>query len=227
MTVVAYDGQELVTDSQMTMADMKLPAGGQKLFTPKEDEYWEINGVKVLAYGFAGGATAIPYVREMLQKGITYRSVLQPEIDLSFDALCVLENGSCYVISGHPARTGKQDVVCIPMDPPVAVGSGAPYAYSQMEIGKKGRAQAGVKAAIKLDISCGGDLQIFNLPPIPEVLSTRPAPPEVNIKEVGSKVGDMSIEQLTSLIKDITRDMHPLPSPPAEEESEKAPQLTH
>lgn len=228
MTVIVYDGAELVSDSLMTMDMLKVPAAAKKIFTPEAHEYWEINGVKVLAFGFAGQYIAIPYVQELLQAGVTFRTVMEPEVDLSFDAICVLENGASYILSGAPGRGGKQNVVCIPIDPPLAVGSGSPYAYSMMEIGKKGRAQAAVKAAIKLDMGCGGELQVFTLPAVPEVLSKRPPAPDVVVTENNTKIGDMTLEQLTTIIKDVSRD-HLIPPPTDGEETviEKSPHVTH
>lgn len=225
MTCVVYDGQQLITDSQVTLADMAIPTPMQKIFTPRDDEYWEINGVRVIAFGFAGSLAGIPYVNELLNAGITHRTVLTPETDTHIDAICVLETGDSYILSSCTNRQGKQDTVCLPMNPPVSVGSGSPYAYALLEKGKPCAVKA-VKAAIKLDVNCGGDLQVWDLPPVPEVLSKRPVAAEPTATDGVKRLSDMTLDELTTLIKDqITTHVQPAVPVQPEPEKDKMPVL--
>lgn len=173
MTIIAFDGKELVSDSQMTLGDTICQAPFRKIYTPEEDQYWELNGVKVIAFGLAGDALAIEYVKEKLQEGINHRTRFDDQENLAFHSLLINEKGELWtwkVVKSKERSRDRHEL--LPMLPPVAIGSGTDFALGVMAIGKGAR--LGVKAACRLDVGCGGNLQIFEIPPVPAVLSKRP-----------------------------------------------------
>ena len=181
MTIVCTDGKELVSDSQVSMGDMAHPSAFKKIYTPEENEYWEVYGVKVIAFGLAGDAEAAIYIREKLSEGVTHRTRFEHD-DLAFGCIVIDENGTCYEwFSVTNAKNGRNTNRLLPLLPPLAIGSGRDYAYAVLSIGKD--AKTAVKAAIKLDNCSGGELQIFKIPPKPETPSVRPKALEVPVVE--------------------------------------------
>lgn len=173
MTIIAFDGKELVSDSQMTLGDTVCLSPFRKIYTPEDDQYWEINGVKVIAFGLAGDALAIDYVKEKLQEGISHKTRFEDQDNIAFHALVINEKGELWtwkVVKTKERNRDRHEL--LPMLPPVAIGSGTDFALGVMAIGKGAR--LGVKSACKLDVGCGGNLQIFEVPPVPAVLSKRP-----------------------------------------------------
>lgn len=206
MTIVVYDGKKMISDSLATTENMKLPGIFQKIYHPALDEYWEINGTKVIAFGFSGGLPAIPYVRELLSQGVTFRTIIKPDIDVIFEAVCVLETGDAYVLSTEPTRSkgpGAHEFVMIPVPVPVAVGSGSVFAYAAMGPKDKNQAERGVEAAKRLCPFCGGDNVVWELPPAPAVPSTRPllTIAELMSKEDSHPISNINIGQLKGLLE--------------------------
>jgi len=193
MTIVAYDGKKMIADSLGSVGDLKLPGGVKKIYEPEADEYWEINGTKVIAFGMSGLLAGAPYVRELLQKGITHRTVISPSHDQFFEALCILETGDAYVLSTEPHRAkgpGAHEFIMLPVSVPIAIGSGAPYALAIMSAKDGNQAEKGVAAAKRLCAHCGGDNVVWHLPPPPEVKSVRPV---LTVSELLAKGDDHPI----------------------------------
>lgn len=208
MTIIVYDGKKMIGDGLVVAGDMKLPGDSKKIFTPEGDEYWEINGTKVIAFGIAGLFAAVPYVKELLQKGITHRTIIRPEFDLGFEALCVLETGDAYVLSTEPNRAkgpGAHEFIFLPFPPPIAIGSGAPYAFAVMGPKDKNQAEKGVEAAKRLCTYCGGENTVWELPPAPEVKSVRPllTATELLKKEDTYPINGFNVGQLKEVIGEI------------------------
>lgn len=212
MTIVCYDGKKMIADSLAATGDMKLPGVFQKIYHPAEDEYWEINGTKVIAFGFSGALPAIPYVMELLNQGVTFRTLIKPDIDLIFEALCVLETGDAYVLSTEPTRSkgpGAHEFVMVPVPVPVAVGSGAVFAYAAMGPKDKNQAEKGVEAAKRLCPFCGGDNVVWDLPTPPTEKSQRRllTPVEIMSKEDSQPIASYNLGSLKGLIEIIAKDM--------------------
>lgn len=187
MTIIVYDGKKMIADSLAVSNDVKIPTGVQKIYEPEADEYWEINGTKVLAFGMAGLFAAVPYVKELLQKGVTYRTVIRPEYDLGFEVLCVLETGDSYILNTETIRQkgpGAHEFIMLPMPAPIAVGSGAVYAMAVMSAKQYNSAEKGVEAAKRMCPYCGGDNTVWELPPPPAVPSKRPS---LSVAEIMNK----------------------------------------
>jgi hypothetical protein len=212
MTIVCYDGKKMIADSLAATGDMKLPGAFQKIYHPLDDEYWEINKTKVIAFGFSGALPAIPYIRELLSQGVTYRTIIKPDIDVVFEALCVLETGDAYVLSTEPTRAkgpSAHEFVMVPVPVPVAVGSGGVFAYAAMGPKDKNQAEKGVEAAKRLCPFCGGDNVVWELPPPPEVPSKRPVsvlPELVNIEET-YPINGLNMGQLKHVVSGIVSDL--------------------
>lgn len=205
MTVVCWDGKELVSDSQMNLGDLIQPSPFQKIYLPGENDYWEIRGVKIVAFGIAGDAFSIEYVKEKLQQGIDHKTRFEENKDLGFHAILINENGEAFVWRYvKNSDRNRERVELLPMLPPVAIGSGMEFALGCMAIGKSAR--VGVKAACRLDVSCGGAIQHFLFEGKPAIPSKRPVPPA---KPEEEKPVEPASEQTPS--KDV-----PVDAPPAQ-----------
>jgi len=177
MTTIVWDGKELVSDSQVTTMDTAQLAPFRKIHTPEEHEFWSINGIKVVAFALAGEASAIDYVKEKLQKDITYKTRFDDNNQIMFHAIVIDEKGQSFVWRvSKDKHQNRERTALLPMLPPIAMGSGTDFALGVLSIGRDAR--TAVKAAIKLDVGSGGALQIFEFPGVPEVLSVRPPEPE-------------------------------------------------
>lgn len=177
MTICCWDGKELVSDSQMTAGDMIQISPFRKIYTPEENEYWEVKGVKVVAFAIAGDAFSIEYVKEKLQGGVDHKTRFEENKDLGFHAILINENGEAFMwryVKRQERSSERAEL--LPMLPPIAIGSGTEFALGCMAIGKSAR--VGVKAACRLCVGCGGNLQSFTFEGKPDVPSKRPPAPE-------------------------------------------------
>lgn len=187
MTTIAYDGKVLVSDSQLHHGETAQPAPFRKIHIPEEDEYWEINGTKVVAFGLVGNPYTLDFIKDKLREGVDYKTKFEVPGNEEFEAIIIDENGLSHM---WVVINSKNELVSsvIPMLPPLAIGSGDQFAIAVMSIGKP--AHTAVKAAMKLDIHTGGNLQIFEVPPKPEAKSVRPAqaPAEPTAPEPTSQI---------------------------------------
>lgn len=174
MTTICWDGKTLVSDSQMTSGNMIHPAAFKKIHVPDDaTEYWEANGVKVIAFGLAGQAKAVEFIKEYLRKGVDYKSRVEHSDELDFEVLLITEKHNCFLWSVYANKEKRgEEQFLLPLDPPVATGSGKRFALSILSIGKS--SEAALKATMKLDAFTGGEPVIFTPPPIPAVPSVRP-----------------------------------------------------
>lgn len=172
MTTICWDGKTLASDSRASQQSIAMIGDAQKIYTPEPHEYWEIQGVKVLAFALAGEDT-LPWIKEELEKGITHRTDIPELIQTDFVIIAVTEKGDCWYwgIGRHP-RAGRNDIVISQVTGPCAAGTGQVVATAVMSIGKS--AKEAVKQAIRLDNHSGGAIQSWDFPGVPEVLSTRP-----------------------------------------------------
>ena len=208
MTIVVYDGKKMIADTLAATENMKLPGDFQKIYHPADDEYWEINNTKVIAFGFSGVLSAVPYIRDLLNQGVTYRTLIKPDIDLIFEVLCVVETGEAYVLSTEPTRAkgpGAHEFVMIPVPVPTAVGSGAVFAYAAMGPKDKNQAEKGIEAAKRLCPFCGGGNVVWELPPPPAVKSVRPSltVAEVMSKEDAYPINGFNVGMLKEVVGEI------------------------
>jgi hypothetical protein len=174
MTTVAVTDKQLATDSQATRAMTAMPSNFQKIFTPEEDkEYWEVNGVKIIAFGLCGNYHAADFIKHYLAKGIDYRSRVEHEDELDFEALIIDENHNIFTWSVYANKEKRgEDQFLVRVQPPIAAGSGFKFALAVMCNGRT--AEKAVQVAIKLDPFSGGEVQVFDFPAKPEVPSVRP-----------------------------------------------------
>lgn len=184
MTTIAVSAGQLAADTQMTKGrGMIMPAPFIKIHLPEEGkEYWEANGVKIIAFALCGQAKAVDYIKENLRKGIDYKSRVTHDDELEFQALVVTEKHNVFVWSVYANKEKRgEEQFLLPVDPPVAAGSGMAFAMAAMCVGKD--AKGAIKTASKLDAFTGGDITVFDFPPVPEVPSVRPAHLVVKVKE--------------------------------------------
>lgn len=174
MTTIAVSEGKMATDSQATRGFMAMPGNFKKIYEPEEGkEYWEVNGTKVIAFGLCGNAHAADFIKEYLAKGITFRSRVEHDDELDFEAVIVTEKHEIFawnVYANKEKRGEDQFLLCVNL--PYASGSGHRFALAAMVVGKD--AVGAVKLACKLDVMSGGDVVVFNFPPVPAVPSVRP-----------------------------------------------------
>jgi hypothetical protein len=173
MSVAAFDGKLLVTDSAIHSESQISPSSFRKIYTPDEGEYWDICGVKAIAFALIATPIIYPQFRKALQSGLDH-SADATVFDGGFNAIVVGENGVAYeVILSESNKPDKHMIFnIVPATGHVAVGDGDQFALAVMSIGKSAR--TAVKAAIKLCTECDGNLQVFEVPPPPETPSKRP-----------------------------------------------------
>lgn len=174
MTTLAYDGKILATDSKGSQGNIALIDGVKKLYTPKENEYWSIQGVKVLAFGLGGNPDDLPWILEELNKGVTHRTTLDEAFELNFLIIAVDETGTGWYWSMYRSEGKKENWVLSPIGANLAAGSGQTVAKAILSVGAG--AVAAVEAACKLDNHSGGEIQTWEFPGAPETPSVRPAP---------------------------------------------------
>lgn len=156
MTVVAYDGREMVSDSLMSGGNLRL-GSVQKVYKLKSGALM----------GTAGGADS----REVLE---TFDLVENPSQFPSLDDLRKLKSDFQGILVLPDRTVYFVDIWCDEFDPAIwsasiiqtdskcaTAGSGGEIALTVLQTG--GTALDAVKAAIKLDIFCGGPIQRMSL----------------------------------------------------------------
>jgi hypothetical protein len=198
MSTIAFDGKRLVSDSSISVDNTISQTPFRKIFTPDDEgEYWEICGVKALAFATVGLPLSARELRKALQKG------LDEDTDTScfteqFDAIVIDENGVAYQLVCCSKNKGGQEIMqihFIPTTGMVAIGSGEQYATAVMSVGKSAR--SAIKVAIALNIDTAGNLQVFEVPPPPETPSKRPVPFETT---------EETLAKLDKLVAEETKD---------------------
>lgn len=194
MTTLAFCNGVLAADSQSTQDETVGLGEAKKIFTPNEDEYWDIQGIKVLAFALCGNAQDLAYVKEELSVGVTHRTRIQgPEV-LDFLIMAVTEDGTCWYwgINRNPRRQHNYDVVVLePLPGSGTGGSGQTIAKAVLSV--TGCAVKAIEVASKLDLYTGGPIQTWTYPGKPEVMSKRP------VKEPAAS--PLSKEQMIEIMK--------------------------
>lgn len=172
ITTICWDGKTLATDSKSTMSGMALLGNCQKIYHPAENEYWSVQGVKVIALAIAGKIADLPFAIEALNEGLTHRT----DIDwFSLDFLCILidETGQAWYwgMARDPQQKGEL-ITLVPITGPITGGSGSRIAAAVLSIGAD--AKTAVEAAIRLDNGSGGEVVTWEFPGAPAVPSVRP-----------------------------------------------------
>lgn len=161
MTTVAWDGKLLVADSQSTVNGLATLSVSTKIFLPPEGVLtkWTIQGESVAAIGLAGCAMAQYTFTDMLAEGLTHRSPV-PKESSSFAALVITHTGKCFRFN-YRKKDGEGPSVQLSFsNGKDAIGSGGSFANAVMSINID--AGLAVQAAINVDPSSGGSLQIWN-----------------------------------------------------------------
>lgn len=171
MTTIAYDGRFLVSDSCACIDDVILESTQQKIFHPGPEDTWTVYGKPVLAIGFSGSLTSLPWVKDALNEDVTHKTKITPDAThLDFHIIVVTEDGMAY---GWAATRVPEEnlefISIIPLQGNFAVGSGCVFALSVMSIGRN--AIDAVTAAIRLDPWTNGVLQVWELPSKKPVVS--------------------------------------------------------
>lgn len=162
MTTVAFDGKKLVSDSLGTVGTRRRQGSAKKIYVAPEGVEWTLLGRKVLAFGFGGNGGAAPWIEQALTHGVKVEQPITAK-DLSFQVIAVTDTGEAFhwVVVRSPKGNEDQHSI-VPITGPIAVGSGATIAETAMLLGKG--AKGAVKAAMRLDVHTGGDLQVYKVP---------------------------------------------------------------
>jgi hypothetical protein len=167
---------------------MVMPGAFKKIYTPDDaTEYWEANGVKVIAFALCGQAKSVDYIKEHLRKGIDYKSRVEHLDELDFEAFIITEKHDCFIwnVYANKEKRGEEQFL-LPMPPPVAAGSGMRFAMAAMVVGKD--APGAIKVANKLDAFSGGEVVTFELGEIPAAPSVRPEHLKPKVEEPKEKI---------------------------------------
>lgn len=154
MTTVAWDGRTLASDSQASAGDAVCTLREQKLFYPRDNEEWVVNGERILAIGYSGDCGAEFEVQDLMRSGLTYASTFNPKSE--FSALAVAGAGRVWIIS--KGTDNAHASISLQLDP-YAIGSGGMIARTAMRCGK--HAIDAVQVAIEMDVYSGGKVQSF------------------------------------------------------------------
>lgn len=161
MTTVAFDGKKLVSDSQGTVGSRRRIGAAKKIYTAPEDAKWSLLGKRVIAFGFSGSGGALPWIEQALERGVKVEQPITAK-ELTFQAIIIVESGDAYQWVVQRSTKGEDTHSIVPVTGPIALGSGATIAEAAMILGKG--AKGAVKAAMLLDTSTGGELQIYKVP---------------------------------------------------------------
>lgn len=173
MTTICWDGKTLASDSKASQRDIAMIGDHQKIYVSRDDQYWEMQGTRVLAFALAGDPDVLPWVLEALETGVTHRTALEEVQETDFVTICVTELGQAWYFGlSRNAHHRRNTVIFSPITGPCSAGSGQVIANAVMSIGKS--AKDAIKQAIRLDNHSGGSIQHWDFPGVPEVLSTRP-----------------------------------------------------
>lgn len=152
MTVIAWDGRTLATDSRSNSGSQITSNRKQKLFDLTQDGrpsvYYE--GDILLACGLCGKIVDMYKLLDQIS------DLKDSELELDVAGIFIglnkaylLERGECHLIP-------------YPLDQKLTEGSGGEFALAAMAL-KRNAVQA-VKLAIKLDSACGGEIQTWSYP---------------------------------------------------------------
>lgn len=213
MTTIAFKDGILAADSQGTLGGSIIHNGPvKKIYTPEEGDYWEVQGVRAIAFGFCGDYGQLPFVIDLLREGLTHKTKAPEGHELDIAAIIVLETGDTYVFSAFIHR-GQQRLNLMPLNGNVSIGSGETFALAAMSIGKS--AVEAIEVAMKIDTGTSGEIHTFVVPPRPEVLSKRPVKPSEKTYSV-DEVKDLlkqQQEQHNTVASPTTEPQHTEPTP--------------
>lgn len=153
MTVIAWDGITLASDSQSTNSDAVSSLSEQKIFTPHDGD-WLINGERILAIGTAGDCGIEEQLFSLLPGNVTWKTEFTTEPD--FSAIAITDKGRAWLINKDE---GKVHASIWLRKESVAIGSGHMIARTAMRCGKS--AIEAVNIAIEMDVYSGGAVQSF------------------------------------------------------------------
>jgi len=150
VTTIAFDGKNLVADGRATAGNLIVAKSSKKIF----ELTVAANGVEYRAVmAGAGSYQALVMAVKAMEDSENILDgcpgVLEPE---SFSGLLILEDGRVFALEDH--------LVPMPVEIPVAQGSGTEYALTSMRIGQD--AIDAVLTACDMDVFSGGDLTAFD-----------------------------------------------------------------
>ncbi|AXF51106.1 HslV family protein [Salmonella phage SPAsTU] len=158
MTTIAFDGNTLASDSQLTAGTLRLDSNTKKIYRPESNEQWVVDGKRAIAFGVAGSLGATEIVHGAL------RSVMVGYSGLNSTTRFIKGESLKYIViteSGEVYAGGQYSDEEIPwlakVQPPIAVGSGSEYAMGAMAAGVS--AAEAVRIAMHFDVNTGGPVQ--------------------------------------------------------------------
>lgn len=229
MTVIVFDGTTLAADSQVTtgfFAPKRASITVNKIMTPEEGERWTIHNRRILAIGICGDLNGVTQLTEILKKGVGLDT--RGTQSCETDCIAVCDDRSFYILNNYGKDTWEFSH--IPAGQKSALGSGAQTAQAYLAINKK--APEVVKLVSKIDLTCGGDVNVWDFPEVvPE--DVKPEEPTQTQKDLIKKAEDQlqdivksALEKATAEIKVITTEpveTTPAATPAAADPAEAAP----
>lgn len=143
MTVIACDGRQIASDGLMTYGRERAPQSIKKITAR--------NG-RIIA---AAGCRLFDTLIEWIEEGADPNSVPKIEDEDSWMLLVIEPDGRMRTYHSKAPYSAEAF-------PPFAMGCGAPYAMGAMLAGASAR--RAVEIACELDVYCGGEIVVFDLP---------------------------------------------------------------
>ncbi|QVW55673.1 hypothetical protein pEaSNUABM9_00092 [Erwinia phage pEa_SNUABM_9] len=164
MTTIAYDGETLASDGMMTSSDVVMGTQIQKIFQPKANQSWTVNGENAIALAVAGQVSAIRQLQAALSgdSDLISNATLCAESKfpkgLSFNYIVIAESGAVYM----GGQTEDSELAWISeVDVPIAIGSGSDFAMGAMAAGASAVGAVGI--ATRYDTCSGGKIQSIKI----------------------------------------------------------------
>lgn len=159
MGVIAFDGNELATDSQSSCQHVRRPGTARRLYAATGLENWKVEGKRVVAFAFMG-EEGMPgaWIMEALTQGLDHKTTLACG-SLNFQCLIICEDCAFSWRYLKEGRGAEEVNTLLPIEAPYAIGSGMQFATAVMSIGKT--AKQAVEVACKWDLNSGGLVQSY------------------------------------------------------------------
>lgn len=160
MTVIAWDKKTLACDSQITANGHRRSLGtAQKIIVAGPEDRWVIENKVIQAFGFAGRYSSLPLIKAALTACVWHDTKLESK-EYQFSILAIAEDGSVFHWqAGKDPKKNEERSDLTPVTGCFAIGSGAVFAEGVLGIGLD--SVTAVKAAIKMDVMSGGNIQVW------------------------------------------------------------------
>lgn len=149
MTTIAWDGKVLAADGRVSGSDCSLLQDDRVKIYMSPKKNCKVRGSKLVCFAIAGD----PTVKRMLESWIAEDCPLVEDFDdMDFGVLIITED-SAFTYASEMVDLYEEQTA-------MAIGSGRPYAFSAMKLGKS--AVMAVRHATTIDLYSGGVIRYID-----------------------------------------------------------------